>query len=1099
MVTKGIITAIDFKGNTCTVRMPFFETANNDPIVMNATFSNTPGMYNGYKVDDVVWVAFEDGQMEAPVILGKLYLGAEKEKSDPRGTVNTENVNASNTATIPADTKLKSNVGKEMPNTAHPYSSLSSVANDLNSLNKDVEYHNWYYENKIKNLTSVANGKSTTYYSDTDPSTDATITLYTGDTWFNTNPNKYFNIGPKEERKDYVGYWIINPDYDPADPGLPQYLEITEDNYNDIAELANLPDAYTRASLYEWYEGDKSWHEVDSEIVANKVTAAFVNALQITAKKIEVKNSDGDILFKANGLPDEPDTNTVQIANFNVDNNSLYIGTPGEEGSVLVSTGTTGIEHAITIETVGNYSFIKSAIQNIDGYTRFESTNQNKDDSYSIAKITALKNISLEIYVRSNAEYDDDDNDNAYDYLIVSTINAISYPTSHGDQYAYNSTYYDHFTADEEAEGWEETLNKYKKVTYTLNQNDYIYIVYTKDESVSVYPDTGYFLISNILLGDDFSIGNSPKRHGWAFTAGDGFGVTNDGNLYSNSGNIASWMIEPDKFYSEKKWSNAPATNDQIVFSPNYTLSYHPFYSALQNSESNWSLLISNNNGTGANRAGTFGITPDGTVFTTSLNVLGGSLSIGNIEDPNTLGTFNVDADGNIKIDGGAESFIGAETLQATNKLKAKTVFSDSVVITANINNLDDETDIDPADNTDFRLTKLVESGGGTICTISMNKKLLSWNSAERKFSIPVTILPAAPESFNINATVQYKALVRSGDIENSGGIHILGDDGDSYVIRTLTSRLMGTVEAGERTAVLTSKLPLDEDYGAPTNATVLSYSPETKTFGNTLSINFTPNRQWLSWDSNNYILTAEITASSVLPTTTPLKVQFTINGVHYEKRGSSGTTTTVESDYPIETAVSAFDVGTFTKRFTATISRRQVGASWENWWGDVEITGVKIAFETDTSFQSLLTKIYPMPTYPIMQSSIKENDANYTWVTQVKTHLVPAENESLSLGTGRHPWESLYVYHLNDRFPVTANTSVKIEYGTVHATAATYGVNNPIKVVFEGDIISATANFMGVSRQSSLGINWDDNILKISKAATDSEVDISYMAIVHI
>ena len=119
-----------------------FETANNDPIVMNATFSITPGMYNGYKVDDVVWVAFEDGQMEAPVILGKLYLGAEKEKSDPRGTVNTENVNASNTATIPADTRLKSNVGKEMPNTAHPYSSLSSVANDLNELNKDVEYHN---------------------------------------------------------------------------------------------------------------------------------------------------------------------------------------------------------------------------------------------------------------------------------------------------------------------------------------------------------------------------------------------------------------------------------------------------------------------------------------------------------------------------------------------------------------------------------------------------------------------------------------------------------------------------------------------------------------------------------------------------------------------------------------------------------------------------------------------------------------------------------------------------------------------------------------------------------------------------------------------
>jgi hypothetical protein len=74
---------------------------------------------------------------------------------------------------------------------------------------------------------------------------------------------------------------------------------------------------------------------------------------------------------------------------------------------VLVSTGTTGEYPAITIESVdNNYSFIQSSESNqkIASYTRFESTNQNKDDSYSVAKITALKNISLEIYIRSNAD-----------------------------------------------------------------------------------------------------------------------------------------------------------------------------------------------------------------------------------------------------------------------------------------------------------------------------------------------------------------------------------------------------------------------------------------------------------------------------------------------------------------------------------------------------------------------------------------------------------------------------------------------------------------------------------------------------------------------
>ena len=68
MITKGIIKSIDLLGNTCTVHLPFFETAGNDPIIETATVSNTPGSYNGYKVGDVVYVAFEDGNMDTPVV-----------------------------------------------------------------------------------------------------------------------------------------------------------------------------------------------------------------------------------------------------------------------------------------------------------------------------------------------------------------------------------------------------------------------------------------------------------------------------------------------------------------------------------------------------------------------------------------------------------------------------------------------------------------------------------------------------------------------------------------------------------------------------------------------------------------------------------------------------------------------------------------------------------------------------------------------------------------------------------------------------------------------------------------------------------------------
>ena len=143
MVTKGIIKSIDLLGNTCTVHIPFFETAGNDPIIETATVSNTPGSYNGYKVGDVVYVAFEDGSMSNPVIIGKLYLGTEKEKADPRGVSNVEESSAAKKATLPADAQLTADLERGMPNTTVPYRSLSSIANELNTFKTfDKEFSN---------------------------------------------------------------------------------------------------------------------------------------------------------------------------------------------------------------------------------------------------------------------------------------------------------------------------------------------------------------------------------------------------------------------------------------------------------------------------------------------------------------------------------------------------------------------------------------------------------------------------------------------------------------------------------------------------------------------------------------------------------------------------------------------------------------------------------------------------------------------------------------------------------------------------------------------------------------------------------------------
>jgi hypothetical protein len=158
MVTKGIIKSIDLLGNTCTVHIPFFETAGNDPIIETATVSNTPGSYNGYKVGDVVYVAFEDGSMSNPVIIGKLYLGTEKEKADPRGVLNVEESSAAKKATLPADATLASNVDPNVPNTTTPYNSLFSIANGLNRLNTEVAQNDRDYGNRFKQVSANTEG-----------------------------------------------------------------------------------------------------------------------------------------------------------------------------------------------------------------------------------------------------------------------------------------------------------------------------------------------------------------------------------------------------------------------------------------------------------------------------------------------------------------------------------------------------------------------------------------------------------------------------------------------------------------------------------------------------------------------------------------------------------------------------------------------------------------------------------------------------------------------------------------------------------------------------------------------------------------------------
>ena len=107
MLTKGIIKSINYESNEGTVRVPLFETASQrEEFVSDAVFSIVPGIYNSYKVGDVVWVEFENNSLETAVILGKLYVDSKEENNSFRGAVSVESLSVSKNATLPVSTTL---------------------------------------------------------------------------------------------------------------------------------------------------------------------------------------------------------------------------------------------------------------------------------------------------------------------------------------------------------------------------------------------------------------------------------------------------------------------------------------------------------------------------------------------------------------------------------------------------------------------------------------------------------------------------------------------------------------------------------------------------------------------------------------------------------------------------------------------------------------------------------------------------------------------------------------------------------------------------------------------------------------------------------
>lgn len=74
MVQKGQIKEIPLNSNKIKVRIPIFETStDNREAIFDCLMCVNPGSTHGYAVGDIVYVDFENNDLDHPVVVGKLY------------------------------------------------------------------------------------------------------------------------------------------------------------------------------------------------------------------------------------------------------------------------------------------------------------------------------------------------------------------------------------------------------------------------------------------------------------------------------------------------------------------------------------------------------------------------------------------------------------------------------------------------------------------------------------------------------------------------------------------------------------------------------------------------------------------------------------------------------------------------------------------------------------------------------------------------------------------------------------------------------------------------------------------------------------------
>ena len=432
----------------------------------------------------------------------------------------------------------------------------------------------------LSSIYALAEGKTTNYYSAEDPSNS--YTMKEGDCWFHTDEEVYEYYVEEHvptTGNDYIGYYVTPDDTNPT-----TYILVTGGNVQELLdgdELMTLVPGknkiYNRSylgpggSLYQWVGTASSgyWKDIGEEVVANKVTANYINALKITAKRVKVLDTDNTTLFEADGLDGN---HKVTIGGFEVKKSTLTTGDNGRDASGLQINTNNQIKlssdsnkswsiGSITSTEINNTSWTNSdwsryypqsetpafkqtqglATANWDGYTihdlfEYSATNDLSKNAggsntfYAVTKLTFNETVTdFDIYINHNSG-------NNSDYMIASipaTAGSIQIPTAYNSSSVKTSDYGD---------GTSSSVTKVHYDSITSGQSIYIVYVHGGGSHVSSYCGAFYIPATNIRL-----------------SIGDKFQVLSDGTVYAKD-----LYLIPDSTNTENAGGRLEAAEAEI-------------------------------------------------------------------------------------------------------------------------------------------------------------------------------------------------------------------------------------------------------------------------------------------------------------------------------------------------------------------------------------------------------------------------------------------------------------------------------------------------------------------------------------------------------